>query len=102
MRASEQYHYSRRDGFDPECCATCLHAVIRGGQRGAGLRRWCALREAFLRVKERERLRYNGCDGHTLDTASAEAMAIWQRLTPDEQGWSERDFARLHAREAGR
>jgi hypothetical protein len=101
MLTPEQYHYGRRDGFDPHCCATCRHAIVRGGRRGGGLRRWCDLRQAFLPLKERERLRYNGCDGHELDTASAGAIAIWNRLAPDADGWSDRDFVQLRAREAG-
>jgi len=43
----------------------------------------------------RERLRYLGCDGYARDLERAEACALWERLIPDEHGWSERDFARL-------
>jgi len=67
-----------------------------GAQRSsATLRRYCQLRDAWLPSKDRERLRTVGCDAHELDDASAEALALWNRITPDEHGWSERDFARL-------
>jgi hypothetical protein len=92
----EHYNFGRRDGFDPRCCGTCRFAILRGGQRSsAALRRYCQIRYAWLPSKDRERLRTVGCDAHELDDASAEALALWNRLTPDEHGWSERDFARL-------
>jgi hypothetical protein len=89
------YEFGRRDGFDPQCCATCRFAVLHGGHGSHAVRRYCNLRRAWLPFKQRERLRMFGCDGFERDAASAEAIAQWARLTPDEDGWSERDFARL-------
>ena len=91
----DPYHYGRRDGFDPQCCGSCRFAILHGGHRGNAVRRYCKLRATWLPFKSRERLRAFGCDGHELDAESAEALALWERLTPDEHGWSERDFARL-------
>ncbi len=33
--AGDQFHFRRTDGLVPACCATCLHAIVRGGQRVA-------------------------------------------------------------------
>jgi len=91
----DQFHFRRTDGLVPTCCATCLHAIVRGGQRGGALRRWCSLRETFLPQHSRARLRYNTCDGHELAEDSPEALDIYERLIPDDNRWVyERDFAK--------
>jgi hypothetical protein len=70
------YEFGRRDGFDPQCCATCRFAVLHGGHGSHAVRRYCNLRRAWLPFKQRERLRMFGCDGFERDAASAEAIAL--------------------------
>jgi hypothetical protein len=38
-----------------------------------------------------------GCTGHQRDKESAEALALWEQMSPktDADGWSDQDFASL-------